>query len=170
MNETPKTAPSDTPPTAPPPAGVVTAPATNYGSPKYVWPAAVVLAVLIYFGLAYLADTFTHESTDDAFIAGHVVSIAPRVAGQVAAVHVLDNQLVHSNDLLLALDPADFAVTVAQKEAAAVSQDANFRTVVAAYELMRAKVTTAESSARKSRADVDSAASTANRTQLDLNR
>src|SRR5450756_1375331 len=134
MNETPKTAPSDTPPTAPPPAGVVTAPATNYGSPKYVWPAAVVLAVLIYFGLAYLADTFTHESTDDAFIAGHVVSIAPRVAGQVAAVHVLDNQLVHS------------------------------------YDLLRAKVTTAESSARKSRADVDSAASTANRTQLDLNR
>ena len=129
-----------------------------------------MLAVLVYFLLAYLADTFTHESTDDAFIAGHVVSIAPRVAGQVAAVHVLDNQLVRSNELLLELDPADFGVTVAQKEAAAVSQDANFRTVIAAYELMRAKVTTAESSARKSTADADAAASTANRTRLDFNR
>jgi membrane fusion protein (multidrug efflux system) len=157
-------------PATPPATDVAAAPPTNYGSPKYVWPAALTLAVLIYFGLDYLADTFTHESTDDAFIAGHVVSIAPRVAGQVTAVHVLDNQLVHSNDLLLELDPADFAVTVAQKEAAAVSQDANFRTVVAAYELMRAKVTTAESSARMAKADVDSAASTANRAQLDFNR
>jgi len=137
---------------------------------KYVWAAALGLAVLLYFAIAYLADTFTHESTDDAFIAGHVVSIAPRIAGQVAAVHVLDNQMVHSNDLLIEIDPADFAVTVAQKESASVSQDANFRTVVAAYELMRAKVATAESSARKARADVDSAAATANRAQLDFNR
>ena len=165
MNETPPATPPATPATNDAAAAPV-----NYSSPKYVWPAAILLAVLIYFALAYLADTFTHESTDDAFIAGHVVSIAPRVAGQVAAVHVLDNQLVHSNDLLLELDPADFAVTVAQKQAAAVSQDANFRTVVAAYELMRAKVTTAESAARKAKSDVDSAASTANRTRLDFNR
>ena len=158
------------PATPPPAAGDAPAPSLNYNSPKYVWPAALALAVLLYFGLAYLADTFTHESTDDAFIAGHVVSIAPRVAGQVAAVHVLDNQVVHSNDLLIEIDPADFAVTVAQKESAAVSQDANFRTVIAAYELMRAKVATAESSARKARADVDSAAATANRAQLDFNR
>ncbi|MBW8864582.1 MAG: HlyD family secretion protein [Verrucomicrobia bacterium] len=157
-------------PPAPAPAAP---PVKNEGNglpAKYVWLAALGLAVLVYFTLAYLADTFTHESTDDAFIAGHVVSIAPRVAGQVAAVHVLDNQVVHSNDLLIEIDPADFAVTVAQKESAAVSQDANFRTVVAAYELMRAKVATAESSARKAKADVDSAASTANRTRLDFNR
>ncbi|HEV2695549.1 MAG TPA: HlyD family secretion protein [Verrucomicrobiae bacterium] len=154
-------APATVPPKSPP---------VNYGAPKYVWPGAIVLAILIYLGLAYLVDTFTHESTDDAFIAGHVVSIAPRVAGQVVAVHVLDNQLVHSNDLLLELDPADFAVTVGQKQAAAVSEDANFRTVVAAYELMRAKVTTAETSARKARADVDSAAATATRAGLDFAR
>ena len=72
-----------------------------------VWPAAVALAVVLYFGIVYLADVFTHESTDDAFIAGHIVSIAPRISGQVAAVHVLDNQLVRSNDLLVEIDPAD---------------------------------------------------------------
>jgi len=162
MNENPTAAPTTT--------NNQPAPAANYSSPRYVWPAAVLLAVLIYFGLAYLADTFTHESTDDAFIAGHVVSIAPRVAGQVVAVHVHDNQLVRSNDLLMELDPADLAVTVAQKEAGAVSQDANFRTIVAAYEMMRAKVTTAESAARKAKADMDSAAATANRTRQDFNR
>src|ERR1017187_4573889 len=105
-----------------------------------VWPAALTLAVVLYFGIAYLADVFTHESTDDAFIAGHIVSIAPRIAGQVVAVHVLDNQMVRSNDLLVELDPSDYAITVAQKESAAVSSGANFRTIVAAYQLMRAKV------------------------------
>ena len=69
------------------PAPVVTADATGsarFNSPKFLWPAAILLVALLYFGIAYLVDVFTHESTDDAFIAGHVVSIAPRIAGQVA--------------------------------------------------------------------------------------
>ena len=136
----------------------------------FLWPAAIVLAVLLYFGLKAMAGFFTHESTDDAFIAGHVVSIAPRIAGQVAAVHVLDNQLVHSNELLVELDPSDYAITVAQKNSAAVSQDANFRTVIAAVELMRAKVATAAASARKARADADAAESTAKKAQADFDR
>ena len=127
-----------------------------------VWPAAAALAVLLYFGLAYVVDIFTHESTDDAFIAGHIVSVAPRISGQVAAVQVVDNQMVRSNDLLVEIDPSDYAITVAQKEAAGVSQEANFRTIIAAYELMRAKVATAEATARKSQADADAAESTAN--------
>ncbi len=117
-----------------------------------------------------LIDTLTHESTDDAFIAGHLVSIAPRIDGQVSAVHVLDNQMVRSNDLLVEIDPADYAITVAQKQSAAASQDANFRTVVAAYELMRSKVTTANASALKAKADADSAESTAKKTQSDFER
>ncbi len=139
-------------------------------SPLFVWPAAIVLAILLYLGLALLVNTLTHESTDDAFIAGHIVSIAPRIDGQVSAVHVLDNQLVRSNDLLIEIDPSDYAITVAQKQAAAASQDANFRTVVAAYELMRAKITTAEASAHKAKADADAAESTAKKAQADFER
>ena len=144
--------------------------ASKFGSPLFVWPAMVVLGVVLYFGLGYLVDFFTHESTDDAFIAGHIVSIAPRVAGQVAAVHVRDNQFVHANDLLVEIDPADFAITVAQKQAAAVAQEANLRTIIAAYQLMRSKVTTAEATARKSQADADASAATAKYAQLDLDR
>ena len=76
-------------------------------SPWFIWPAAGVLAVLLFFGLDYLVIALTHESTDDAFIAAHVVSIAPRIAGQVSAVHVLDNEMVHSNELLVEIDPSD---------------------------------------------------------------
>lgn len=140
------------------------------GSPIFLWPAAIALTVLLYFGLTGLVTVFTHESTDDAFIAGHVVSIAPRIAGQVAAVHVRDNQLVRSNDLLIEMDPADYAITVAQKQSSAASQDANFRTVIAAIELMRAKVATAAASARKAKADADAAESTAKKSQADFER
>jgi membrane fusion protein, multidrug efflux system len=153
-----------------------TPPAANGGalaklnSPFFVWPAAFALAVLLFFALDYFFTALTHESTDDAFIASHIISISPRVAGQVSAVHVWDNQLVRSNDLLVELDPGDYAITVAQKETAASSQDANFRTVVAAYELMRAKVNTAEATVRKAQADADAAGATAKKAQSDFDR
>ena len=136
----------------------------------FIWPAAIVLAVLLYFGLRSVADFFTHESTDDAFIAGHVVSIAPRIAGQVTAVHVLDNQLVRSNDLLVEIDPSDYAIAVAQKNSAAASQDANLRTVIAGVEVMRAKIATAAASARKARDDAEAAGATAKKSQADFDR
>jgi membrane fusion protein (multidrug efflux system) len=163
---------SDAAPTISPPA----APAANGGtlaklnSPVFTWPAAAILAALLFGGLRYFFDALTHESTDDAFIAGHVVSIAPRVDGQVSAVHVLDNQLIRSNDLLVEIDPSDYNITVAQKQAAAASQDANFRTVVAAYELMSVKVATANASTLKARADADAADATAKKAQSDFAR
>lgn len=143
---------------------------SKFRSPLFIWPAAVALAVLLFFGLRYLTDTLTHESTDDAFIAGHIVSVAPRISGQVAAVHILDNQVVHSNDLLVEIDPADYATTVAQKVTAADSQSANYKTAIAAYELMQVKVSTAEASARKAKADADAAEATAKNEQSDFDR
>jgi membrane fusion protein (multidrug efflux system) len=162
--------PPATPPPAPAPKNGGGARLQKLNSPLFIWLAAVALAVVLFFGLGYFFDALTHESTDDAFIAGHIVSIAPRVDGQVAAVHVLDNEMVRSNELLVELDPSDYATTVAQKQAAATSQEANFRTVVAAYELMRAKVTTANASALKAKADADSAEATAKNAQANFER
>jgi membrane fusion protein (multidrug efflux system) len=141
-----------------------------FHSPAFVGPAALGLAVLLYFIIAYVADLFTHESTDDAFIAGHIVSVAPRVSGQVAAVYVVDNQMVRSNDLLVEIDPADGALMVAQKLAGAESQNANYRTMLAAYRLTQSKVATAEAAARKSQADAAAAESTAGITLTNFTR
>ena len=83
--------------------------------PKALWPlwaATVALGVLWYLGLSYLAGTLTHESTDDAFIDCHVVSIAPKVSGQVSVVHVTDNQLVRKGDLLVEIDARDYEMRV----------------------------------------------------------
>ena len=137
---------------------------------RLVWPGALLVAVACYFGLNYLGVAFNHESTDDAFIAGHVVSVAPRVAGQIAAVRVVDNQLVHSNDLLVEIDPADLTMTAAQKSAAADAESANFQAMGAGLELMKTKLETAAATARESQADAEAMAATADRAKADLAR
>jgi membrane fusion protein, multidrug efflux system len=138
--------------------------------PLFLWSATAVLAALLFFGLDYLFTFMTHESTDDAFIAAHVVSVAPRVAGQVAAVHVLDNQMVRSNELLMEIDPADYATTAAQKQAAADAQEANYKTALAALDLMAVKVATAQATADQSKADADAAEATDARALADFRR
>jgi membrane fusion protein (multidrug efflux system) len=143
---------------------------TRLDSPWVVWPAAGALAVLLFFGLRYLVTALTHESTDDAFIAAHVVSIAPRIAGQVSAVAVRDNEMIHSNDLLVEIDPADYATTVTQKQSSADAAAANYQSMLAALNLMNEKVTTAEATANQSKADAEAARATDARAQADFRR
>ena len=154
---------------APPPV-VNGAKLAKFNSPWFIWPATGALAVLLFFGLDYLVTAFTHESTDDAFIEGHVVSIAPRISGQVSAVHVLDNQMVHSNELLVGIDPADYSTAAAQKQSSADAAEANYKTMLAALDLMTVKVATAEATADQSKADADAAQATDARAQADFQR
>jgi len=80
--------------------------------------AAAALAILgIGYGAFAMFHSFTHESTDDAFVDVHTVSMAPKVAGRVAVVHVDDNQLVKKGDVLVEIDPRDFQVALAQAKA-----------------------------------------------------
>ena len=61
--------------------------------------------------------SLTHESTDDAFIDVHFVSVAAKIAGRVAVVNVDDNQLVRKGDVLVEIDPSDFQIALAQTKA-----------------------------------------------------
>jgi membrane fusion protein (multidrug efflux system) len=49
------------------------------------------------------------ESTDDAQVEGRVMTVAARVSGQVLRVGVEDNQRVEAGEVLVELDPAEFA-------------------------------------------------------------
>ena len=71
--------------------------------------AGAVIAAALYAGLTYLNDAMVHESTDDAFITAHIVSVAPRVSGPAVAVHVADNQIVRSNELLVEIEGVAFS-------------------------------------------------------------
>ena len=78
--------------------------------------AALLIAAIGYGGFAAF-HSFTHESTDDAFIDVHFISVAPKIAGRVAVVRVDDNQLVKKGDVLVEIDPRDFQVALAQAKA-----------------------------------------------------
>ncbi|HEU5396342.1 MAG TPA: biotin/lipoyl-binding protein [Verrucomicrobiae bacterium] len=157
-------------------SGPAPAPATNHqriqklNSPAVLVPGALVLAALLFWGLSYLIDAFTTESTDDAFIAAHIVAIAPRVPRQVAAVYVLDNQMVRSNDPLVEIDSADYRTALAQREAAQKASEASFNASVAGYRMMEVNVTAAGATAASSRAAADAAAATATKAKADLAR
>src|SRR5215470_6494264 len=77
-----------------------------------VTAAAFAIAAIGYGGFA-MFHSFTHESTDDAFIDVHFVSVAPKIAGRVAVMRVDDNQLDKKGDVLVEIDPRDFQVALA---------------------------------------------------------
>src|SRR5258708_7083855 len=80
---------------------------------------ALLAGVLIGVAAAlyYLRFIAPFESTDDAFIEGHVTQVAPQVAGRIARVLINDNQFVNAGEVLVEIEPSDYEATL-QKEGA----------------------------------------------------
>jgi membrane fusion protein (multidrug efflux system) len=130
----------------------------------------LVLFGLLFCGLRYLAEGLTHEWTDDAFLDANIVSIAPKVPGQVKKVHVQSNQSVKAGDLLVEIDPRDLAVQLEQKRAASNAARANLDLLKANFELRRTQIGTAEATTKQSTAEIAAAEATAEKTRADLKR
>lgn len=69
----------------------------------------VILTVLVLAGL-WMFIHRGQESTDDAQIEAHVVTISPKISGYVKTVNVVDNQRVKTGDVILEIDPADYII------------------------------------------------------------
>jgi membrane fusion protein (multidrug efflux system) len=80
------------------------------------------------------------ESTDDAYAGGNVTAVSPHVAGFVAQILVTDNQYVHAGQLLIRLDPRDFAAALAHARAVASERRAALAGLEAQYVLQQAMV------------------------------
>lgn len=132
--------------------------------------AGVLLAIGFFYGLEYTVRTFTHESTDDAFLEAHIVAVAPRVPGQVQAVHVKENQRVRQGEALVEIDPRDYEVRLAQKRAATASADANLASAKAGLALVKARYETAQATERQEQANAEAARARSQRAQADLKR
>lgn len=76
----------------------------------------VVLAVAVVAG-SYVVRSMQYEETDDAQIDGNISDVSPRIAGNVSAVYVVENQQVKEGDVLASVDPADLEIAVAQARA-----------------------------------------------------
>ncbi len=73
----------------------------------------VIAALVAYY---VLSDRYTPFTTD-AYVQAYVIQVAPRVAGQVVAVHVQENQAVRKGQLLFEIDPRPFEHRAAYLEA-----------------------------------------------------
>lgn len=97
------------------------APARPEVAPPKRSRAKIVLPVLVAAALGVFGVTYAlgvgKESTDDAFVEGHVANVAARVTGQVKKVNVTDNAEVKVGDVLVELDDRDFLVRVASAKA-----------------------------------------------------
>jgi membrane fusion protein, multidrug efflux system len=130
----------------------------------------VVLYWLLFWGLRYLAESLTHEWTDDAFLDANIVSVAPKVGGQVKKFHVRNNQAVKAGDLLVEIDPRDLAVVLEQKRAALKAAQANLELLKANFELRRTQIGTAEAMTKQSAAEIVAAEAAAEKARADLKR
>jgi membrane fusion protein, multidrug efflux system len=119
--------------------------------------ALVVCAGCVLYYWRFIAP---FESTDDAFIDGHVTQIAPQVAGRVARVLVEDNQFVNAGQVLAQIDPSDYEVKLQQERANLASAQsrlaqasAQLRVDQAIAEQERAKVLAAQAEATRAETD-----------------
>jgi len=139
---------------------------------------AILIAVIIAMaaGIPFYLHEISHESSDDAFIDGHIISVSPRVSSHIIKVLVNENQMVKKGDLLAELDPKDFQAkfdaAVANLEAAKatyqsnkISVDLTSITTAANVNEARASVNLAKAEVQTAEAGVDAA-----RSQIDLAR
>ena len=80
--------------------------------------AAIVLLIGLVVGVRYWLYSRSHESTDDAFIDGHIIQISPKASGYVTKIYVNDNQQVKAGDLIVEIDPRDYETRLQQAKAA----------------------------------------------------
>jgi membrane fusion protein (multidrug efflux system) len=79
--------------------------------------AVIVVIGLIIWGVFHFLLAPPVEATDDAYVAGDVVSITARDAGQVTAIHADNTETVKAGQPLIDLDPATADVNLASAAA-----------------------------------------------------
>jgi len=114
----------------------------------------VIVVGAVIWGLVHWVRSWKYESTDNAFIEGHVIEMSPRVPGIVARVLVHDNQEVKPGDLLVELDPRDYESRLAQAEAALEIAEAKVREAATNVELTSVTI---NAGVRQASSGVDSA-------------
>lgn len=131
--------------------------------PAVLGTAVLVLALLLGAGVVWWLHARRYESTDDAFIDARLVRFAPRISGQVIAVHAEDNQLVHAGDTLVEIDPADEQAALDE----ALAQESQAQT---ALSQAQADLSLARAQYAQSQASAEAAAAQAKNAAQDLKR
>ena len=132
-----------------------------YRRPAFLLGASLILLLAILFGVRYWAYARSHETTDDAFIDGHIIQVSPKISGYVTRVYVTDNQTVNAGDLIAEIDDRDPQSKVDQAKAAlaaGMAQQKQARTQVTLTRVTtRANVRQAAAGVQQARSGVSGA-------------
>ena len=123
-------APAAAPPPPTPAAPPTTEPTSTPGGRARLWPWA--LASLIVLGFVggvtwHIVAPKPDVWTDNAYVRVHYAAIAPRVSGQVTAVHVQNDDTVRAGQVLVELDDRDYQTALDQAKADVASAEADIR-------------------------------------------
>jgi membrane fusion protein (multidrug efflux system) len=77
----------------------------------------LVVLVAAIWGLSVLIHSFYYESTDDAFIDAHVITVGTKLSNTVRDVLIDDNYEVTKGELLVQIDPRDYEVQLHEAQA-----------------------------------------------------
>ncbi len=88
----------------------------EYKKKRVIVPTVTAIIFLL-CGIFYSIHSIYYKSTDDAFVEGHVITMAPRVAGPVLKLNIEDNQEVKKGALLLEIDPNDYEAKLKETRA-----------------------------------------------------
>lgn len=163
--------------------------------PLLIWVGATVVIVLLGLGVRYMIWSAHHESTDDAYLAGHLHPISARITDTVQQVLIDDNEHVVEGQTLVILDPNDYKVRLDQAKAAldaasrradtagaairSTSQSATAQTTQAegsigeanaSIQAAKAAVTAAKAGVPRANAQLQEANATLQREETDLHR
>ncbi len=131
------------------------------------WGAVSLLAATtVAFAARYYIHALHYETTDDAFIEGHIVQVSPRIAGHVANVFVDDNQLVKAGELLVQIDPSDYQAKLDQAKAALGAAKAREAAAQANLSIIS---TTSSADMNQAKAGVDQAVSAVETAKAQVN-
>jgi len=91
----------------------------------FITLATIVAAILLGRAMwnVYMVAPWTRDGT----VRTYVVTMAPEVSGRIVAMPVAANQYVHKGQLLMVIDPTNYAIAVRLAEAAVKQADANMQ-------------------------------------------
>jgi membrane fusion protein (multidrug efflux system) len=101
--------------------------------------AAVIVGFVGVAALRIYAPT-PNAWTDDAYLEAHYATIAPRVAGQVVAVKVDDEDRVKAGQILVELDDRDYRTALAQAQGQVTVAQASIQNIDARIAMQKAEV------------------------------
>ena len=116
--------------------------------------AGVVVVSAIAWSAWYLLVARWHESTDDAYVQGNVVSITPQTVGTVVSIAADDGMKVEAGDVLVRLDPNDAQVAYEQAEANLANVVRQVRGLYSTVDANQADISARRVAVQKARQDV----------------